>query len=282
MEIMAGEVGIEMERIVEESFHLQRSPGGTPWLGRYPGQSNDSGRKINYAGLARDFANKATPSANRLTDRPAGIDTGALSKSFKATIKGNKKTTSPREVYVESPLSYAETFHKGGPFSINLGGLKRRANDWLRANPFGLTGMEKGKVMKALGLGKMGGKTFGNKDKTKYEAVMVRRPLVDFPTSTLRSLKHMARRRLDAGEHVQLAKSHSVELRGAETTAEGRGIGGTQFATDPGLGVGEVSYKDMAAEVRARAVARMRTRGQWLQRNLEGPTAINHEFFGRG
>lgn len=282
MELMAGEVALEMKRIVEESFELQRSPGGVPWLKRYPGQQTDRTERINYAGLARDFASGANPPPHRFTSRPAGIDSGALSKSFEPKIEGRRNTTSPRKVSVMSKLVYAEAFHSGGDFSVPLAGVKRRANAWLKNAP--LSGMEKGKVKRALGLTservrRQGG--LGQAGKTHYRGVMVRRPLVDFPTSALRSIKYAARRRVDVADHTQLEDRTQSQLRGVESEQTGRGLGGTQFQTTPGLGVGEVDLREMGVQERYRAIERNRRRGQWLQRSLQAPTSINHEFLGR-
>ena len=80
-------IGAILEASTDEAFDDQKF-GDFVWPEQYPNQADPF---VNLAGLISDFADGATePKARRLTRKPALIDTGALSKSFKSRVLSNR------------------------------------------------------------------------------------------------------------------------------------------------------------------------------------------------
>ena len=79
------QIGILLVKQTQRAFTNQRSPGGKPWLERYPGQK---GPKLNVAGALSDFNKGATNLGSmRFKGRPALLNTGKLKSEWNSTIK---------------------------------------------------------------------------------------------------------------------------------------------------------------------------------------------------
>lgn len=88
----------------QQAFRNQRL-GSIIWPERYPGQS---GPFINKAGAVADLSSGGRIKDRRFERRPAGIDTGELSRSMTYKVTGDDT------VDIGSPLEYADRFHDGG------------------------------------------------------------------------------------------------------------------------------------------------------------------------
>lgn len=123
------DIGTIIANNAQDSFQ-QQSFDGSPWPVRYPGQAPP---KLNIAGLISDFQRGIAPKSIRFTDRPVGIDSGALMRSL---TPAKAVQVSGRTLMVGSNLPYALKFADGGTSSqIISPAIKRKIKSFIKKNP---------------------------------------------------------------------------------------------------------------------------------------------------